>query len=114
MENRAGRMEIGTSRPLGGARGGTVTGFTEDELLATALGILNLGQRPKVRLFVRFDKFDRYVSALLFVPRERYNAQVRENVHAILARAFNGRLIGSEIIFCIASSPTARLNIQCR
>ena len=65
--------------------------ISEDELLATALGILNLGERPKVRLFLRFDRFDRYVSALVFIPRERYSGAVREKVHAILARAFNGR-----------------------
>ena len=62
----------------------------EDELLATALGILNLGERPKVRVFLRFDRFDRYVSALVYVPRERYNTQVRERIHAILSRVFNG------------------------
>src|SRR5947208_1191431 len=49
MENRAGRMEIGTSRPLGGARGGTVTGFTEDELLATIRRLLS-GEAPGVRV----------------------------------------------------------------
>ncbi|HEY4265804.1 MAG TPA: NAD-glutamate dehydrogenase domain-containing protein, partial [Micropepsaceae bacterium] len=65
--------------------------ISEDELLATALGILNLGQRPKVRIFLRFDRFDRYVSALVFIPRERYSGAVRDTVHAILARAFNGR-----------------------
>ena len=65
--------------------------ISEDELLATALGILNLGERPKVRLFLRFDRFDRYVSALVFIPRERYSGAVREKIHAILARAFDGR-----------------------
>jgi glutamate dehydrogenase len=65
--------------------------ISEDELLATALGILNLGQRPKVRLFLRFDRFDRYVSVLAFIPRERYSGAAREKIHAILARAFNGR-----------------------
>src|SRR3989442_4965576 len=49
MENRAGRMEIGTSRPLGGARGGTVTGFTEDELLATIRRLLS-GEAAGVRV----------------------------------------------------------------
>jgi glutamate dehydrogenase len=62
-----------------------------EELLATALGILSLGQRPKVRVFLRFDRFDRYVSALVFLPRDRYNRAVREKIHAILARTFDGR-----------------------
>ena len=65
--------------------------ISQDELLATALGILNLGERPKVRVFLRFDRFDRYVSALVYVPRERYSGAVREKIHGILARAFDGR-----------------------
>ncbi len=43
-----------------------------------------------MRVFLRFDRFDRFVSALVYVPRERYNTQVRERIHTILARAFNG------------------------
>src|SRR3989442_3612843 len=49
LENGAGRMEIGRSRPLGGARGGTVTGFTEDELLATIRRLLS-GEAAGVRV----------------------------------------------------------------
>ena len=44
--------------------------ISEDELFAIALGILRLGGRPKVRLFLRFDRFDRFVSALVFTPRD--------------------------------------------
>ena len=65
--------------------------ISEDELYTIALGILRLSERPKVRAFVRFDRFDRFVSTLVFVPRERYDDQVGEKIHAILARAFNGR-----------------------
>ncbi|HUB85300.1 MAG TPA: NAD-glutamate dehydrogenase domain-containing protein, partial [Rhizomicrobium sp.] len=64
----------------------------EDELFATAIGILQLGERPKVRVFLRFDRFDRFVSALVFVPRDRYDTHSRERIHAILAKAFNGRM----------------------
>jgi glutamate dehydrogenase len=65
---------------------------TEDELFATAIGILRVGERPKVRVFLRFDQFDRFVSALVFVPRDRYDTHVREHIHAILAKAFHGRM----------------------
>ena len=68
----------------------------EDELFATALGILRLGERPKVRVFLRFDRFDRFVSAFVFVPRDRYNTDVREKIHAILAKAFHGRPSASD------------------
>ncbi|HEY5337553.1 MAG TPA: NAD-glutamate dehydrogenase [Rhizomicrobium sp.] len=64
----------------------------EDELFATAMGILRLGERPKVRVFLRFDRFDRFVSALVFVPRDRYDTHSREKIHAILAKALDGRM----------------------
>ncbi len=64
----------------------------EDELFATVMGVLRLGERPKVRVFLRFDRFDRFVSALVFVPRDRYDTHVREKIHAMLAEAFNGRM----------------------
>ena len=63
-----------------------------DELLATALGILHLSDRPRVRLFARRDPFDRFVSILLFAPRERYDALLRARAGAILAKAYDGRV----------------------
>ena len=66
--------------------------ISEDELFATAHGILRLGERPTVRVFLRFDLFDRFVSALVFVPRDRYDTHARERIHEILAKALNGRL----------------------
>jgi len=65
---------------------------SKEELYATAIGILRLGERPKVRAFLRFDRFDRFVSALVFVPRDRYDTHVREKIHALLAKAFDGRM----------------------
>jgi glutamate dehydrogenase len=63
----------------------------EDDLFATVMGILRLGERPKVRVFARFDRFDRFVSALVYVPRDRYDTEVREKIHEILAKTFDGR-----------------------
>src|SRR5205807_7117889 len=47
--------------------------ISEDELYADAMGVLRLGERPKVKLFIRFDRFDRFVSVLAYVPRDRYD-----------------------------------------
>lgn len=64
----------------------------EDELLDTALGILHLYDRPRIRLFTRRDPFDRFVSVLCFIPRERFDAGLRERIGRILAKAWGGRL----------------------
>ena len=82
--------------------------ISEDELFETAMGILRLGGRPKIKLFVRFDRFDRFVSALLFAPRDNINAELREKIHALLAKAFNGRL--SAAIPAIEESNLVRIH----
>jgi len=61
-------------------------------LLNTALGVLHLQDMPRTRIFVRRDRFDRYASILLFLPRERYNSDLREKIGAILAGAYGGRV----------------------
>ena len=80
----------------------------EDDLFHTAVGILNLADRPKIRVFLRFDRFDRFVSTLVFVPRDRYNTAAREKIHAILARAFDGRM--SAAYPSLGESPLARIH----
>jgi glutamate dehydrogenase len=69
--------------------------ISEDELFETAMGILRLGGRPKVKLFLRFDRFDRFVSVLLFAPRDHITGGLREKIHAILAKALDGRMSAS-------------------
>jgi glutamate dehydrogenase len=65
---------------------------SEDDLLRIALGVLHLSDRPRVKLFVRRDPFDRFMSVLFYAPRERYDAALREQVGHRLAQAFGGRV----------------------
>ena len=55
-------------------------------------GILDLEMRPRVRVFARVDRFDRFVSLLVYVPRDRYSSTVRERIGAYLAEAYNGHV----------------------
>ena len=56
----------------------------------TATGILALGERQRLRLFVRRDAFDRFVSCLVYVPRDAYATDLRIKFQRILIQAFNG------------------------
>jgi len=64
---------------------------SEDEFFDTTIGILRLTERPKLKLFLRFDRFDRYAAAIVFVPRERYDGVVHDKLHALLAEAVGGQ-----------------------
>ena len=63
-----------------------------DELRDLALGVLRLYKRPRVKLFLHRDRFDRFISAFVFIPRDRFNSEVREQAGELLAQAHNGRV----------------------
>ena len=65
---------------------------SEEQLYANALGVLHLAIRPRTRLFVRPDRYGRFMSCLVFVPRERYSTRLREQVGEILSEAYAGRV----------------------
>ncbi|WP_378947089.1 NAD-glutamate dehydrogenase [Mesorhizobium sp. ANAO-SY3R2] len=74
--------------------------YPRDELFQIAVptlrkhaeAILGLVERPRVRALVRVDQFDRFVSVLVFVPRDRYDSIVRERIGAYLKTVFEGRV----------------------
>jgi len=63
-----------------------------DTLRETSLGILRLFKRPRVKLFIRRDRFERFISALVFIPRDRFNSDGREQIGNLLASTFHGRV----------------------
>jgi glutamate dehydrogenase len=78
-----------------------------EELLPLARDILHLSDRPKVKLFVRRDPFDRFVSILFYAPRERYDERLRRRAGAILEEAFKGEVIASYPSY--SDTPLARV-----
>ena len=61
--------------------------------------VLTLYERPRVRVLARADKFDRFVSILVFIPREKYDTGVRTRVGTFLAQVYKGRLSASYASF---------------
>src|SRR5579884_3047709 len=85
---------------------------TADELYDTALGILALQERQRVRLFARRDRFGRHWSCLVFVPLDRYTQAVRQRITDILLTAFTGT--GFEYHAQVGESVLARLHFIVR
>ena len=80
----------------------------KEELFDTAIGILHLQERQRARLFVRRDTYGRFFSCLVFVPRERYNTDVRERMQDILRAALGGKSVEFDVR--LSESVLARLH----
>ncbi len=83
-----------------------------DDLARKALAILALGERQSFRLLVRSDPFERFVSCLIYAPREHYTGEVRRKWQAILLRAFGGT--STEFAVHLSESVLARVLITVR
>ncbi|MEE9273356.1 MAG: NAD-glutamate dehydrogenase [Robiginitomaculum sp.] len=81
---------------------------SEDDLFRIASGIAHAHDRPRTRVFVRNDPFKRFVSVLVFIPRENYNTSVRQRVGECLRKAWNGRV--SAFYPQYSDSPLARVH----
>ncbi len=86
--------------------------ITEDELVQTAMGILHLGDRQRFRLFVRRDLFERFMSCLIYAPRESYTTELRQKWQALLLQAFNGN--SADFNVHLSESVLARVTITVR
>jgi len=83
--------------------------ITEDELFAIAMGILHIGERPQVRLFLRRDPYGRFLSCLVYLPRDRYNTENRLRIQQILQQQLHG--VSVEHVAYVTESILARLHI---
>ena len=81
---------------------------SEDDLYRIATGVAQAFDRPRTRLFVRNDPFKRFVSVLVYVPRENYNTTVRQRIGKCLREAWNGRV--SAFYPQYSDSPMARVH----
>jgi glutamate dehydrogenase len=64
----------------------------EDTLYDHVLGILQLQERRRVALFSRLDTVGRFATALVFVPRERFDAALADRFASLLEKAWNGEV----------------------
>ena len=61
-----------------------------EELSQIATGVLHLQERQRTALFVRRDPFERFVSCMVYVPRDRYDTGLRRKLQKLLAEAYDG------------------------
>ncbi|HWM42737.1 MAG TPA: NAD-glutamate dehydrogenase, partial [Burkholderiales bacterium] len=114
---RAGLLPAGYS---GKALASILESYPRDELLQIgtedlyrhAMAILQLGERQRLRLLVRQDVYGRFVTCLIFVPRERYNTELRQRFQKILTEAFHG--VSSDFDVDLSAAALGRILMRIR
>ncbi|MES1927138.1 NAD-glutamate dehydrogenase [Salinisphaera sp. T31B1] len=72
---------------------------SEDELYNTVMGVLGLRETERLRLFMRRDRYDRFYSCLVYMPRERYTLELRERIRTELEHRLDGQTHESDAQF---------------
>lgn len=80
---------------------------TVDELLKTTRAVLSIQERKQIRVFVREDVYGQFVTALVYLPREIFNTEIRMQIHDVLAEYMD--VEGSDFTNYLSESVLARI-----
>jgi glutamate dehydrogenase len=83
-----------------------------EDLSRIAEGVRNLQERQRTRMFLRRDAFNRFISCLVYVPRDKYNTQIRRRIEGVLLEGLSGSSVESNVY--LSESSLARLLIYVR
>ncbi|UNK41291.1 NAD-glutamate dehydrogenase [Luteimonas sp. S4-F44] len=85
---------------------------TPDELFRLGTGILGLQERVRSRLFLRRDRYGRFYSVLVYIPRDRFNTDVRHRVEDMLRETMQADHVDAHVV--LGESPLAQLHLIVR
>ncbi len=85
---------------------------SSDELFDISMAVLALQERQRTRLFVRRDIYGRFFSCLVYLPRDRFNQDVRERIESMLRRALGGERVDTTVH--VGEEALARLHLIIR
>ncbi|MGP4714270.1 MULTISPECIES: NAD-glutamate dehydrogenase [unclassified Psychrobacter] len=83
-----------------------------EELYPMVSGIAELQDKKSLRLFSRIDSYQRFVSCLVYIPRDKFNTELRIKVQEVLKDAYGGTSSGFTTEF--NESEHARVHVHVR
>ena len=86
--------------------------YPPDELTEVSMSVHQMSERRQTRLFAWRDPYGRFVSCLVYLPRDRYTTAVRLRIQKILVEAFGGMSIDHSAR--VSESVLARLHFVVR
>ena len=89
--------------------------ISKSDLYRISVGIVALQERRRVALFTRHDVFQRFVSCLVYLPRDIFNTELCERIKKTLEESYKGEMTNyytqvddsalARLLFIIRSTP---------
>jgi glutamate dehydrogenase len=83
-----------------------------DDLYQAAIGVLRMAGRRQLRVFLRRDQYGRFISCLIYLPRDRFTTANRLRMQEILLRELNG--VGVDYTTRVSESVLAQVHFIVR
>ncbi|NYF54880.1 glutamate dehydrogenase [Micromonospora purpureochromogenes] len=83
-----------------------------DDLYHAVIGVLRMAGRRQLRVFLRRDAYGRFISCLIYLPRDRFTTQNRLRMQDILLHELNG--VGVDYTTRVTESMLARVHFIVR
>ncbi|TGG95742.1 NAD-glutamate dehydrogenase [Natronospirillum operosum] len=80
---------------------------TVEELLSTTMSVLSIQERKQIRVFSRRDPYGKFVTALVYLPREIFNTEIRTQIQQLMASRMD--VEGSDFSIYLSESVLARI-----
>ncbi|MGI5244838.1 NAD-glutamate dehydrogenase [Dactylosporangium sp. CA-139066] len=86
--------------------------ISTEELYHSAMGVLRMAGRRQLKLFLRRDAYGRFISCLVYLPRDRFTTANRLRIQQILLAELNG--VGVDYTTRVSESKFARVHFIVR
>jgi glutamate dehydrogenase len=88
---------------------GELLQMSVDELYYTATGIVSLSLIPRVKVFLRKDRAEKFVSCIIFIPEKKFSTETRVLIEGIVCHKLQG--VVSKRYIQIGESSLTRLQL---
>ena len=87
---------------------------SQEDLFGNIMGVLDCHERRHLRLFLRSDYYGRFVTALVYVPRDHFNTKLRRSFQSILLQDLEGNSVDYSVH--LSENPLVQLQfvVHCR
>jgi glutamate dehydrogenase len=86
--------------------------ISTDDLYHAAVGVLRMAGRRQLRVFLRRDQYGRFISCLIYLPRDRFTTANRLRMQEILLHQLNG--VGVDYTTRVSESLLAQVHFIVR